>query len=87
MKKASLAVVAFGVLALVGCDRGNQDQLNTVETNQADAEDLNMLSDDAANLAAEAQVLENQANQLEQEAQTDDATGAETPADENIAGM
>ena len=45
---------------------------------------LDDLSNEAANVAAEAEVLENQAANLQQEAQD---TGPETPADENIAGM
>ena len=84
MRKASLAVVAFGLLGLAACNRSNPDQLNADETNQS----LDELSNDAANLASESQALENQAEQLNQEAQSaDNAAGAETPNDENIAGM
>lgn len=87
MGKSALAAIAFGALALASCGRGNQDQLNASEANALD-ESLDNLSDQAANVAAEAEALENQAQQLNQEAQSqDDATGAETPADENIAGM
>jgi len=85
MKKASLAAVAFGVLAIAACDRGNQDQLNASDMNVT--QNLDELSDDAANLVSESQALENQAEQLNQEAQTENAQGAETPADENIQGM
>ena len=83
MSKASLAAVAFGLLALTACGRSDEDQLNAAETN-AIADDLDALSNQAANLAAEAEALENQAEQLNQEA-TD--TGAETADEENIAGM
>ena len=82
MSKASLAAVAFGLLALAACGRSDEDQLNATETN-AIADDLDALSNQAANLA-EAEALENQAEQLNQEA-TD--TGAETADEENIAGM
>lgn len=86
MKKASLAAIASGLLALAACDRGNQDQLNASEANAA--ENLDELSNDAANLASESQQLENQAAQLNEQAQAvDNASGPETPADENIQGM
>lgn len=84
MKKASLAAVAIGLLAVAACNRGNEDQLNV--TNEV-AQNLDELSDEAAGLAAEAEVLEKQANQLDQEAQSTGDEGPETPADENIAGM
>ena len=87
MKKLSLAAAGFALIALAGCDRGNEDRLN-VDANAADSAELNALADNAANLASEAEQLENQAEQLNQEAQAlDNAAGAETPYDENIAGM
>ena len=84
MKKASLAAIAFGLLSLAACNRGNQDQLNE---NDVNAQSLDELSNDAAKLASESQELQNQAEQLNQEAQSDNAQGAQTPADENIQGM
>ena len=88
MKKISLAAAAVALLAVAGCDRGKQEQLgNDVELNAAPAEDLNALSDQAADVAAEAQELQNQAANLEQESGTENLTGPETPADENIQGM
>jgi len=85
MKKASFAVIAFAVLAVAGCNRGNQDQLTENDLNATQT--LDELSNDAANLASESQELQNQAEQLNQEAQSDNAMGAQTPADENIQGM
>jgi hypothetical protein len=86
MKKAALLAITCGFLAVAACNRGNQDQLNENDINSAQS--LDDLSNDAANVASEAQALENQAQQLNQEAsQLDNATGAETPADENIQGM
>ncbi len=86
MKKVSIAVMALGLLALTGCNRGNQDQLNASDLNGT--ESLNDLSSDAANVASEAQALQNQAEQLNQEAKAiDNASGPQTPADENIQGM
>lgn len=84
MKKASLAV-AIALVALSACDRGNQDQLSA---NDVNAENLDALSNDAANVASESQELQNQASNLQNQAQNlDNAAGAQTPADENIQGM
>ena len=41
--------------ALAGCSRNNQDAVNNAEINQPAAEDLNELSKDAANDAANAE--------------------------------
>lgn len=85
MKKASLAAVAFGLFALASCNRSNPDQLNA---NDINAQSLDQLSNDAANVASESQQLENQAANLQNQAQNvDNAAGAQTPADENIQGM
>ena len=86
MNRLTLAAATLALLSLAACGRSDQDQLNAAETNAA-GETLDELSNDAASLAAEAEALENQAAQLEQGAQTDDAGGPQTPADENIAGM
>lgn len=85
MKKSGLAVVAFGFLALAACGQKNQDQVNQADVN-ATADNLDMLANDAANQASEQEVLQNQQQQLNQEA-TGNASGPKTPADENIAGM
>ena len=93
MRKIGLAIAAIGLLGVAACDRGSEDRLgDDVEVNAVPAEDLNALSDQAANLAAEAEALENQSQELAEEATNvtnavDNATGPETPADENIQGM
>ena len=84
MKKSGLAVVAFTFLALAACGQKNQDQLNQAEMNASD--NLDMLANEAANQASEQDVLQNQQQQLNNEA-TDKSAGAQTPADENIQGM
>lgn len=84
MKKSGLVIVAFGFLALAACGQNNQDQLNQADVNSTD--NLDALANDAANQASEQDVLQNQQQQLNQEA-TDNATGPETRADENIQGM
>lgn len=86
MNKASLAAIGFGLLALAACGRSDQDQLNTTEINSM--ETLDDLSNDAANVAAEAEALEDQSAQLEREARSaENAAGPQTPADEDIQGM
>jgi len=85
MRKASLAVGVFALLALGACNRGREDQLNAGDLNDSAAQNLDALANQAANVASEAQELENQAQQLDQEAQN--ATGAQTAEDENIQGM
>ena len=84
MKKASIAI-AIGLLALSACNRGNPDQLTD---NDVNAQNLDELSNDAANVASESQELQNQAANLQNQAKNlDNASGAQTPADENIQGM
>lgn len=84
MKKSGLAVVAFGFLALAACGQNNQDQLNQADVNATD--NLDMLANDAANQASDQNALQNKQEQLNNTA-TDNAAGAQTPADENIQGM
>lgn len=88
MRKASLAAVAIALLALAGCGGRDQDQLNQSDINASETEDLNQLSDDAAGVASESEQLESQAANLDNQVQElENATGPETPADENIQGM
>ena len=85
MKKPHVAAVAFGLFALAACNRSNPDALNE---NDVNAQNLDELSNDAANVASESQELQNQAANLQNQAKNlDNATGAQTPADENIQGM
>ncbi len=86
MKNGKLAAIAFGLLALTACGSKNQDQLNSADMNATD--NLDMLANDAANAAAptEQNVLENQQQQLNNQAVANTA-GPQTPADENIQGM
>ena len=81
MNKATLAAVGFGLLALAACGRGDQDRLNTADVNEM--ESLDELSNDAANVAAEAEALQNQAANLQEEAQSTE----NVQQDEDIQGM
>jgi septal ring factor EnvC (AmiA/AmiB activator) len=87
MNTVRLAVLSLAATALAACGDRNEDQLQDSEINTT-ANDLDALANEAADVASEAQQLEQQARELEQEAQqTNQATGPQTPADENIAGM
>src|SRR5215216_6149518 len=68
MKLRILALAGTAAVALAACNNSNQDQVNNAELNQP-APELNQLSTDAANDAAnaEAAALGNQQNQLESE--------------------
>lgn len=85
MKKVAFALAGVAALSLAACGGGNQDAVDNAEMNQP-ASELNELSSDAANDAAnaEAAALGTQQQQLEQE------NAVEAPADEqeqNVSGM
>ena len=85
MKKLVFALSGLGALALAGCNYNSQDQVNNAEMNQP-ASDLNALSNEAANDAAnsEADALGNQANQLENQNNTLSPSDAQ---EQNVSGM
>ena len=87
MKKLALTAAALAAISLGGCHKNNPVQLDeNVQVTQSD--NLNALSNQAANVASEAQQLQNQANQLNVEAaQIDNAKGPQSASDENIQGM
>lgn len=91
MKLRLLALAGTAGLALAGCNSGNQDQVNNAELNQP-APELNQLSTDAANDAAnaEAAALGEQQNQLENENAAAPADNTSNPSDDqeqNVSGM
>ena len=75
MKRLTFALTGTAALLLAACNSSNQDQVNNAEVNQAN-DQLNELSGDAANDAANAQAaaLATQQQQLEQA--DDTTTGA-----------
>jgi hypothetical protein len=90
MKKLTFALIAGAALLTCACNRGNEDQVNNAEMNQAGADNLNELANEAANNAAEAEALGTQQQQLEQQnaANADDNTVNPKDADEqNVSGM
>jgi hypothetical protein len=87
MKRLAFAVFGIAALGLAACSGNNQDQVNNVEMNQP-AADLNELSSDAANDAAnsEAEALGDQQNQLESEP-ADNTVSPTDAQEQNVSGM
>ena len=91
MTKFGFALVGAASLALAGCGSSNEDSLANVDLN-ADAGNLDALANNAADVAAEAEALGNQAQQLEQEATNNAATdelnaSSTAEGEENVSGM
>ena len=87
MKRLAFAVSGTAALMLAACSGSNQDQVNNVEMNQP-ATDLNALSGDAANDAAnsEADALGNQEQQLEDQ-NADNTLNPSDAQEQNVSGM
>jgi predicted component of type VI protein secretion system len=88
MKKLVFALTGVAALTLAACSSSNnQDQVNNVEMNQP-ASDLNALSTEAANDAAnaEADALGNQVNQLENQS-ADNTVNPDDAQEQNVSGM
>jgi len=89
MKLRVFALTGAAALALGACSSNNEDAVNNAEMNQP-ASDLNALSNDAANDAAnaEAEALGAQQQQLEQEnAVADNTVNPEDADEQNVSGM
>ena len=88
MKMRVFAVISAAALTLTACSGGNQDAVGNAELNQPEA-DLNQLSSDAANDAAnaEAAALGNQLEQLNQEAVEDNTVNPADADEQNVSGM
>jgi hypothetical protein len=86
MKRLTFVLIGAGALLTAACGR-NEDQVNNAEMNQAGVEELNNLSADAANDAAEAAALGNQQAQLEQENAADNTENPEESQEQNVSGM
>ena len=90
MKKLVFALTGIAALNLAACSSNNQDAVNNAELNQP-AEDLNQLSSDAANDAAnsEAATLANQQAELNAEnaAAEDNMVNPSDAQEQNVSGM
>ena len=91
MKKLVFVVTGIAALGLAACSSNNQDAVNNAEVNQPSAEQLNQLSTDAANDAAntEAATLANQQAELNSQnaAAEDNTTNPSDAQEQNVSGM
>ncbi len=88
MKRLAFIIAGMAAITLSACHNTNQDAVQNAELNQPGADELNQLSSDAANDAANSATLGNQQNQLDQNASTDANTVNPTDAQEqNVSGM
>jgi hypothetical protein len=89
MKKLVFALTGIAALSVAACSSNNQDAVNNAELNQP-AADLNQMSSDAANDAAnaEASSLGNQQAQLNEEnAAADNTVNPSDAQEQNVSGM
>jgi hypothetical protein len=86
MKKLAFVLAGVAAISLAACNRNNQDQVQNAEMNQPAADQLNQLSSDAANDAANAQgaVL---ANDQQENAVEDNTTNPSDAQEQNVSGM
>ncbi len=88
MKMRVFALTSAAALLLTACSGGNDDAVQNAELNQPEA-DLNQLSGDAANDAAnaEAAALGNQLEELNQENAADETVDPADADEQNVSGM
>lgn len=90
MKKLNIALLATASLSIAACSSNNPDAVDNAEMNQPASDDLNAMSSEAANDAAnaEAEALGTQQQQLEQAPPVADNVTNPTDEDEqNVSGM
>lgn len=89
MNKLVIALAATASLSIAACSADNQDAVENAELNQPAADDLNAMSLDAANDAAnaEAEALGTQAQQLEQAPVEENVTNPADADEQNVSGM
>ena len=89
MKRLAFVVIGTAALALCGCNRSNQDEVQNAELNQPSADQLNELANqaamDAANAQASAANAQNAANELN--AAADNTVNPREADEQNVSGM
>ena len=89
MKRLAFVAIGTVALALVACNRGNQDAVENAELNQPNADQLNELANqaamDAANAQAAAQNAQNAANAAN--AVADNTVNPREADEQNVSGM
>ena len=86
MKKLAFVLVGVTALSLAACNRSNQDQVQNAEINQPAADQLNQLSSDAANDAANAQGAA-LGNDQQENAVEDNTVNPSDAQEQNVSGM
>jgi hypothetical protein len=88
MKKLVFLLAGAAALSLAGCNRNNQDEVQNAELNQPAADQLNALSSEAANDAANAEAasLGNQQQQNQNVVQ-DNTVNPSDAQEQNVSGM
>jgi hypothetical protein len=87
MKKLAFVLVGATALSLAACNRGNQDQVQNAEINQPAADQLNELSSEAANDAANAQAAALGNEQQQENAAEDNTMNPSDAQEQNVSGM
>lgn len=87
MKRLPFALVGTVALALLGCNRGNEDQVNNVELNQPSADQLNELANQAAMDAANAEAAALAAKQAAENAAAENGSNPSDADEQNVSGM
>lgn len=87
MKRLVFLVAGAAALSLAACNRNNQDQVQNAELNQPAADQLNELSSEAANDAANAEAAALANQQQQQNAVEDNTVSPSDAQEQNISGM
>jgi hypothetical protein len=85
MKKLAFVLAGVAALSVAACNR-NQDQVQNAEINQPAADQLNELSSEAANDAANAQAAA-LGNEQQQNAVEDNTVNPDDAQEQNVSGM
>ena len=87
MKRLVFLVAGAAALSLAACNRKNQDQVQNAELNQPAADQLNELSSEAANDAANAEAAALANQQQQQNAVEDNTVNPSDAQEQNVSGM
>ncbi len=87
MKRLVFLLAGAAVLSLAACNRSNQDQVQNAELNQPAADQLNALSSEAANDAANAEAASLGNQQQQQNTVEDNTVNPSDAQEQNVSGM
>ena len=88
MKRLAFVAIGSSLLALAGCNRGNEDAVQNAELNQPES-DMNEIANQAAMDAANAQAAANSAQNAANEANAvaDNTVNPREADEQNVSGM